>query len=98
MGKALHEGCDLAIFTSDNPRSELPAEILNEMTAGLSIVAPSTIIEDRAAAIEYAVSNAAAGDTVVILGKGHESGQEIQGVITPFDDRLQLAEAIESKR
>ena len=98
MGKALHEGCDVAIFTSDNPRSEVPAEILNEMTAGLSIVSPSTIIEDRAAAIDYAISIAAAGDTVVILGKGHESGQEIQGVITPFDDRLQLAEAIESKR
>lgn len=98
MGEALHRGCDIAIFTSDNPRSEVPAEILMEMTAGLSIVAPSAIIEDRGAAIAYAVSVATAGDTVVILGKGHESGQEIQGVVMPFDDRLQLAEAIEAKR
>ena len=98
MGKALHEGCDVAIFTSDNPRSEEPAQILNQMVGALSIVTPSVVIEDRAAAIRYAVSIAAAGDTVVILGKGHESGQEIQGVITPFDDRLQLAQEIESKR
>lgn len=98
MGKALHEGCDVAIFTSDNPRSEDPTQILTEMVGELSIVTPSAVMEDRAAAIKYAVSIAAAGDTVVILGKGHESGQEIQGVVTPFDDRLQLAQEIESKR
>lgn len=98
MGKALHEGCDVAIFTSDNPRSEDPIQILTEMVGALSIVTPSAVIEDRAAAIKYAVSIATSGDTVVILGKGHESGQEIQGVMTPFDDRLQLAEEIESKR
>lgn len=98
MGKALHEGCDVAIFTSDNPRSEDPTQILTEMVGALSIVTPSAVIEDRAAAIKYAVSIATAGDTVVILGKGHESGQEIQGVVTPFDDRLQLAQEIESKR
>ena len=98
MGKALHEGCDVAIFTSDNPRSEEPAQILNEMVGALSITTPSAVIEDRAAAIKYAVSIAAAGDSVVILGKGHESGQEIQGTITPFDDRLQLAQEIEAKR
>jgi UDP-N-acetylmuramoyl-L-alanyl-D-glutamate--2,6-diaminopimelate ligase len=98
MGAALNEGCDVAIFTSDNPRSEDPAQILTEMVGTLSVVAPSAVIEDRAAAIKYAVSIAEAGDTVVILGKGHESGQEIQGVVTPFDDRLQLAQEIESKR
>ena len=98
MGKALHEGCDVAIFTSDNPRSEDPTQILREMVGELSVVTPSAVMEDRAAAIKYAVSIATAGDTVVILGKGHESGQEIQGVVTPFDDRLQLAQEIESKR
>ena len=98
MGSALHEGCDIAIFTSDNPRSEEPAQILKEMVGERSIVPPSSVIEDRAAAIKYAVSIATAGDTVVILGKGHESGQEIQGVVTPFDDRLHLAQEIESKR
>jgi UDP-N-acetylmuramoyl-L-alanyl-D-glutamate--2,6-diaminopimelate ligase len=56
------------------------------------------VIEDRAAAIEYAVSLAEAGDTVIILGKGHESGQEVNGVVTSFDDRFELAKAIEAKR
>jgi UDP-N-acetylmuramoyl-L-alanyl-D-glutamate--2,6-diaminopimelate ligase len=98
MGEALSQGCDVAIFTSDNPRSEDPAQILTEMTQSLSIQEPSSVIVDRAAAIRYAVSLATPGDTVVILGKGHESGQEIQGVVAPFDDRLQLALEIESKR
>lgn len=97
MGSALHEGSDISIFTSDNPRSESPTSILNQMTAGLSISSPSSIIEDRAEAISYAVSLAQTGDTVVILGKGHESGQDISGVVTPFDDRIHLANAIEAK-
>ena len=98
MGAALAQGCDIAVFTSDNPRSENPQTILKEMIHGISVSEPSRVIEDRAAAIEYAVSCAAAGDTVLILGKGHESGQEIKGVTTPFDDRLQLAQAIEAKK
>ena len=96
MGAALVSGADIAIFTSDNPRSENPEKILHDMTAGLSISEPSRVIEDREAAIRYATSIAAAGDTVLVLGKGHESGQEVAGVITPFDDRLQLAQAIEA--
>jgi UDP-N-acetylmuramoyl-L-alanyl-D-glutamate--2,6-diaminopimelate ligase len=68
------------------------------MTKSLTIAEPSTVIVDRAAAIKYAISLAQPGDTVLVLGKGHESGQEIQGVVTPFDDRLQLALEIESKR
>jgi UDP-N-acetylmuramoyl-L-alanyl-D-glutamate--2,6-diaminopimelate ligase len=98
MGKALADGCDIAIMTSDNPRSESPISILKEMVGSLSIQEPSRIIEDRAEAIKYAVSIAEPGDTVVILGKGHESGQEISGVITAFDDRLHLAQEIEAKR
>lgn len=96
MGKALYEGADIAIYTSDNPRSEKPSDILEAMTRGLSIEDPSCIIEDRNSAIEYATSLASEGDTVLILGKGHESGQEVNGVVTPFDDRLQLAQAIEA--
>jgi len=98
MGAALAQGCDIAVFTSDNPRSENPQTILKEMIHGISVSEPSRVIEDRAAAIEYAVNCAAAGDTVLILGKGHESGQEIKGVTTPFDDRLHLAQAIEAKK
>jgi len=98
MGKALQSGADIAIFTSDNPRSEDPIEILQSMSAGLDISQPSQIISDRADAIAYAVSLAAAGDTVAILGKGHEQGQEIKGVTIDFDDRAVLAKAIEGKR
>ena len=98
MGSALVQGSDIAIFTSDNPRSEKPESILGQMVGAMSVDAPSSVIPDRAAAIAYAVSLAQTGDTVVVLGKGHESGQEVQGTITPFDDRLQLAHAIESKR
>lgn len=97
MGRALFEGADIAIFTSDNPRSEKPSDILEAMTHGLSIEEPSCIIEDRNSAIEYAASLASEGDTVLILGKGHESGQEVNGVVTPFDDRLHLAQAIEAR-
>ena len=98
MGKALAEMCEIAIMTSDNPRSESPESILRQMVGSVEISQPSCIIEDRAEAISYAVSLAAPGDTVVVLGKGHESGQEINGVISPFDDRLHLAQEIDAKK
>ena len=97
MGRALVDGADVAIFTSDNPRSEKPSEILKQMTASLNFQAPSQIVEDRADAIRVAVALAADADTVLVLGKGHETGQEIAGVVTAFDDRLVLAQAIEAK-
>jgi UDP-N-acetylmuramoyl-L-alanyl-D-glutamate--2,6-diaminopimelate ligase len=96
MGAALLAGSDLAIFTSDNPRSEDPAQIINEMVSGLTLSATSVIEIDRKRAIEKAVAAAEPGDVVVILGKGHESGQEISGVKHNFDDRLVLAAAIEA--
>ena len=95
MGKLLLELADVAVFTSDNPRSENPEEILHEMTANLEINEPNRVEVDRAEAIRYAVSQARPGDTVVVLGKGHELGQEIKGVKHPFDDRIELARAIE---
>jgi UDP-N-acetylmuramoyl-L-alanyl-D-glutamate--2,6-diaminopimelate ligase len=98
MGKALADGADVCIFTSDNPRSEDPDKILNQMVEGVSYSDPSKLIADRRDAIAYAVSLAQSGDCVLILGKGHEKGQEIKGTIHPFDDRLVLAEEIEAKR
>ena len=98
MGKALFDGADVAIFTSDNPRSEDPAAILVQMTLGLDIELPHAVVKDRAAAIAAAVDQAQAGDLVVVLGKGHEKGQEIDGVIHAFDDRIELARAIENKK
>ena len=98
MGSALVRGSDLAIFTSDNPRSENPVDILADMTAGVVLPESSHVIVDRDEAIRAAVAAAKAGDTVLILGKGHETGQEVLGVIEPFDDRLQLARAIEGRK
>jgi UDP-N-acetylmuramoyl-L-alanyl-D-glutamate--2,6-diaminopimelate ligase len=68
------------------------------MILGLDIQEPSAVIEDRALAIKTAVNQAREGDLVVILGKGHEKGQEIDGVVHPFDDRVELARAIEDKK
>ena len=98
MGRALLDNADVAIFTSDNPRSEEPAAILDAMVDGLTIAKPSQVIIDRASAIEYATSLASSGDTVIILGKGHELGQEINGQVMDFDDHLILAQKIEAKR
>ena len=95
MGDALVTGSDLAIFTSDNPRSEDPEEILSAMLNGKAASDHLVIEVDRRGAIAVAVSEADKGDTVIILGKGHELGQEIKGIKHPFEDRLELARAIE---
>ena len=98
MGLALRDGADIAIYTSDNPRSEKPEDILVQMVLDIDVQAPNEVITDRKAAIRAAVNHATAGDVVIVLGKGHEKGQEISGVIYPFDDRIELARAIEDKK
>lgn len=91
MGRAAAAGADVAVLTSDNPRSEDPAAILAQMAAG----APGALVEvDRRTAIERAVALAGPGDAVVVAGKGHETGQETAGVIAPFDDREVLRSAL----
>ena len=98
MGLALRDGADIAIYTSDNPRSEKPEDILVQMVLDIDVQEPNEVITDRKAAIRAAVNHAVAGDVVIVLGKGHEKGQEISGVIYPFDDRIELARAIEDKK
>jgi UDP-N-acetylmuramoyl-L-alanyl-D-glutamate--2,6-diaminopimelate ligase len=98
MGSALFEESGIAIFTSDNPRSEDPLEILEDMSKHLSIVEPSRVITDRRDAIAYAVSLCLPGDTLLVLGKGHENGQEINGQKIDFDDRLVLASILKESR
>ncbi len=98
MGQALRDGADIAIYTSDNPRSENPDEILVQMVLDIEVIPPSEVIVDRAQAIRAAVNLAEAGDVVMVLGKGHEKGQEINGTIHDFDDRIELAKAIEDKK
>ena len=94
MGHALFNGCDLAIFTSDNPRSESAEAILKQMTAGIDLGKKGLVEIDRKSAINLAVENAQSDDVVLLMGKGHESGQEVNSVVTPFDDRVELAESI----
>ena len=86
MGKAAAETAHVPVVTSDNPRSEEPEAIISQITSGMD--GAKFIAEpDRRKAIFYALSNAAADDTVVICGKGHETTQEVKGVKYPFDDR-----------
>lgn len=87
---------DKVVLTSDNPRSEDPQMILQDMQQGMSEQqqAKATVIADRRQAIQYAVEHASAEDIVVIAGKGHESYQEIKGVRHDFDDRLVLQQAL----
>ena len=99
MGAAAARLADVAIFTSDNPRSEDPLAILGEMLNGVLAVPPGergrVIIEpDRAAAIELAVGRAGKGDVVLVAGKGHETGQYVGGAVLPFDDAVETAAAL----
>ncbi|WP_181160554.1 UDP-N-acetylmuramoyl-L-alanyl-D-glutamate--2,6-diaminopimelate ligase [Streptomyces solincola] len=102
MGAAAARLADTAVLTSDNPRSEDPLAILAAMLAGAAEVptferGDVIVEEDRSVAIAAAVARAKAGDTVLIAGKGHEQGQDIAGVIRPFDDREVLRRAIEAR-
>ncbi|QEV17648.1 UDP-N-acetylmuramoyl-L-alanyl-D-glutamate--2,6-diaminopimelate ligase [Streptomyces alboniger] len=100
MGAAAARLADTAVLTSDNPRGEDPLAILATMLAGAAEVpiherGDVAVFEDRAAAIRAAVVRAEPGDTVLVAGKGHEQGQDIAGVVRPFDDRQVLREAIQ---
>ena len=86
---------DVFVITDDNPRTEDPAAIRAAMLAGITDpVAEVVEIGDRRAAIREALSRAEAGDIVLVAGKGHETGQEIDGVVHPFDDRDVVREAL----
>ncbi|TMK32494.1 MAG: UDP-N-acetylmuramoyl-L-alanyl-D-glutamate--2,6-diaminopimelate ligase [Actinobacteria bacterium] len=83
MGRVAAQLADVAIVTSDNPRSESPSAIAAEIVDGLEL----DVELDRRAAIERAIESAGEGDVVVIAGKGHEQGQEFADRTIPFDDR-----------
>jgi UDP-N-acetylmuramoyl-L-alanyl-D-glutamate--2,6-diaminopimelate ligase len=100
MGAAAASLADVAVLTSDNPRSEDPLAILSAMLDGAASVPAArrgrVIVEpDRAAAIAHAVSLAGSGDVIVVAGKGHETGQYVAGQVLPFDDRQVTAAALE---
>lgn len=94
MGEIVSELADRTIVTSDNPRGERPEAIIDDILEGTKGDVESEI--DRRLAIEQALMGAMPGDVVVIAGKGHESGQEVDGQILPFDDREVAAEYLAS--
>ncbi len=97
MAEAACEYSDKAIFTSDNPRNEEPAQIIKEMEEGLSAAAKRKYISivDRREAIKTAISLAKPEDIILIAGKGHEKYQEIKGVRNHFDDKEVVKEMFE---
>jgi UDP-N-acetylmuramoyl-L-alanyl-D-glutamate--2,6-diaminopimelate ligase len=94
MGRIARELADVAIVTSDNPRSEDPLAIIDEIVGSANGL---DVEPDRRAAIARAIDAAREGDVVLIAGKGHEQGQEIAGAIHPFDDREVAREALRAR-
>ena len=92
MGKVAADLSDITIVTSDNPRSEDPLAIIQDVLQGTGL--DVEIDPDRKSAITRAVALADEGDVVVIAGKGHEQGQDVGGVVSPFDDRDVAREAL----
>lgn len=109
MGSAAARLADVVLITDDNPRSEDPASIRSAihegatsvtngaLASGAAAVAEVLEVAGRAAAIEQAVRMARPGEVVLVLGKGHEQGQEIGGVVHPFDDREVLRAALDAR-
>ena len=88
MGEAAGRGADLVVVTSDNPRSEDPQAIVNDILPGVERTGTKFLVEvDRARAIEKILAEAAPGDIVLIAGKGHEAYQVLEDRTIPFDDR-----------
>lgn len=96
MGEVAGRLADVVIVTDDNPRSEDPAAIREQVAVGIPATSPAQVlvVDGRAEAIRRAVQIADVSDTILVAGKGAESGQEIRGIVQPFDDRAQLREAL----
>jgi UDP-N-acetylmuramoyl-L-alanyl-D-glutamate--2,6-diaminopimelate ligase len=94
MGKIAAELADLAIVTSDNPRTENPDRILQDIVAGIPPEVTVQVIGDRAKAIAIAIEAAHSGDGVIIAGKGHEDYQILGTEKIHFDDREQAKDAL----
>jgi UDP-N-acetylmuramoyl-L-alanyl-D-glutamate--2,6-diaminopimelate ligase len=97
MGQIATSSADVTFVTSDNPRTEDPATIVDEIFRGVQRNAAAERVIDRRAAIRDAVASARAGDVVLVAGKGHETGQIIGDRAEPFDDRVVAREALEKR-
>ncbi|MFA6292626.1 MAG: UDP-N-acetylmuramoyl-L-alanyl-D-glutamate--2,6-diaminopimelate ligase, partial [Victivallales bacterium] len=94
MGAISANFADRTIITSDNPRTENPLAIIEEIKYGIPKTANFAVVPDRREAIKQAISEAESGDIVLIAGKGHEDYQEINGIKYPFDDREEVRKFI----
>lgn len=93
MGKIAAELADFVIVTSDNPRTEQPQAIIDDILAGMQDSdTPRHVEPDRVEAIHYAMDNARPGDVIILAGKGHEDYQEINHVHYPMDERVIVAD------
>jgi UDP-N-acetylmuramoyl-L-alanyl-D-glutamate--2,6-diaminopimelate ligase len=98
MGRVGAALADRAIITSDNPRTEDPIAIIEEIEAGARETGrPYELIPDRREAIGASIGEAARGDVIVIAGKGHETGQQFADRTIPFDDRIVAREMLQSR-
>jgi UDP-N-acetylmuramoyl-L-alanyl-D-glutamate--2,6-diaminopimelate ligase len=99
MGRAVAEAADLLVVTSDNPRSEEPQAILDEIFAGIPAGRRGAAVReaDRREAIRLACETARGGDIVLVAGKGHETTQTIGSQVLPFDDRQVAREVLWSR-
>jgi UDP-N-acetylmuramoyl-L-alanyl-D-glutamate--2,6-diaminopimelate ligase len=95
MGAAAAKLSDFVVVTSDNPRSEEPQAIIDDILPGVTDVGtPYTVIPNRVEAIRWAVANAQSGDTVLLAGKGHETYQVLKEGTIHLDEREVVAEAL----
>ena len=94
MGKAAATLADVVVVTSDNPRSEDPGAIIDEVLTGIPAGVHPLVVPDRREAVAAALAGREAGDVVVVAGKGHEQGQTAGGVTVPFDDRVVAREEL----
>jgi UDP-N-acetylmuramoyl-L-alanyl-D-glutamate--2,6-diaminopimelate ligase len=94
MGQVAGRLADVVVLTSDNPRSEDPLAIIDEVRAGMAGHPEPVVEPDRSVAIDLALERARPGDLVVIAGKGHETTQTVGGRTVPFDDREEARRAL----
>ena len=98
MGEVSGKLADFTIITSDNPRFEEPADIMNDIETGMKKTDGKYIkIQDRKEAIAYAIDNGEKGDIIVLAGKGHEDYQEIKGVKYHMDERELIQEILNER-
>ena len=98
MGKIACDIADFVVVTTDNPRTEVPGDIIRDILAGMEGTAtPYIVVEDRIQAIHWAMDHAEAGDVIVLCGKGHETYQEVNHVKHPMDEREIVADYLAGK-